>query len=131
MGRPDDLLLLWGKISREAHDAFRPHPDAPVRDFDVLEHVCDRKLLLLALRCLACIVRKRRDVDEPDDAVIRTRCRDDAATVGVADEDGRAADSPERPFYCGDVAFGGVEAILGGDHLVALGLKRRDHLAEA
>jgi hypothetical protein len=33
MGRPDDLLLLWGKISSEAHDAFLPHPDAAVHDF--------------------------------------------------------------------------------------------------
>jgi hypothetical protein len=35
VGRPHELLLLLGQISSEARDAFRPHPDAPVRYFDV------------------------------------------------------------------------------------------------
>ena len=36
--------------SSEARYAFRTHPDAPVCNFDVVEHVGDGELLLLALR---------------------------------------------------------------------------------
>jgi hypothetical protein len=69
-------LLLLREVSREAHDAFRTHPDAPVCDFDVLEHVGHGELLLLALRSFVGIGSKRGDVDEPSDAVIGSCGRD-------------------------------------------------------
>jgi hypothetical protein len=49
----------------------------------------------------------------------------------VADEDGRAADPAQRADHGGDVALGGVEGVLGGHHLVSLGLQCGDHLVEA
>jgi hypothetical protein len=42
---PNDLLLLFGQVSSEACDAFGEYPDAPVRDFDMRENVCGRKLV--------------------------------------------------------------------------------------
>src|SRR5229473_5219558 len=81
VGRPDKLLLLLREVSREAHDALRTHPDAPVRDFDVLEHVGHRELLLLALRSFVRVRRKRGDVDESGDAAISSCGRNDASTV--------------------------------------------------
>jgi len=98
MGRPDNLLLLLREVSREAHDAFRTHPDAPVCDFDIVENVGDGELLLLALRSFVGVGGKRGDVDEPSDAVIGSCGRDDTSTVGVADEDGWAADPPSVRF---------------------------------
>src|SRR5713101_3693178 len=50
VGGPNNLLLFFREISSEARYAFRTHPDAPVRNFDILEHVGDGELLLLALR---------------------------------------------------------------------------------
>jgi hypothetical protein len=35
VGRPDDVLLFLGQVSRKARDAVGFHPDAPVRNFDV------------------------------------------------------------------------------------------------
>ena len=37
MGRPDQLLLLLGKVSREVLDAFRLDPDTSAGDLDVGE----------------------------------------------------------------------------------------------
>jgi len=37
----------------------------------------------------------------------------------------------QRSVNCRDVAFETVETVLGRDHFVPLGLKRRDQLAEA
>jgi hypothetical protein len=50
VGRPDQFLFFFREISCEALDALGTHPDAPVRYLDVLEHVGNRELLLLALR---------------------------------------------------------------------------------
>ena len=94
MGCPDNLLLLLRQVSREALDAFRTHPDAPVSDFDVLKNVGGGELLLLALRRFVGVRGERGDVDKPDDPVIGSCSRDDSSTVGVADEDGWAADPP-------------------------------------
>ena len=77
LGRPDELLFLLGQVSREAADAFRPQPDAPVRDLDVREHVRPGKLILLALGCLVLVGCERRDVDEPRHTVVCSRRRDD------------------------------------------------------
>ena len=52
-------------------------------------------LFLLALRRLGLVRGERGDVDEPGDAVVGSRGGDDASAVGVADEDGGAADPPE------------------------------------
>src|SRR6267143_6046655 len=66
-------------------------------------------------------------VDQPGDAVVGARGRDDGPAVRVADENGRAADPPQRTDYRSDVAFERVEAVLCGHHLVPVRLKRRDH----
>ena len=50
--------------------------------------------------------RQEPRIVEPSDALIGACCRDDTPAVGVADEDGRAAHPPERPFHGGDVVFG-------------------------
>jgi hypothetical protein len=42
----------------------------------------------------------------------------------MADQDRWTLDPSQRPFYCGDIAFGRVEAVLGGYYFVALRLKR-------
>jgi hypothetical protein len=73
VARPHDLLLLLGQVSCEASNAFREHPDAPVRDFDVGENVCDGELVLLALRRLVSVRREGGDVDQPGNAVIGSR----------------------------------------------------------
>jgi len=51
--------------------------------------------------------------------------------VGVADEDGRAADLIQVVAGGGDVLDVVVEGVLRGDHLVALRLERGHHLVEA
>src|SRR6266851_2189600 len=81
VGRPDKLLLLLREVPREAHDAFRTHPKAPVRESDVFEHVSNGELLLLALRSLVGIGGKRSDVDEPSYPVIGSCGRDDTSAV--------------------------------------------------
>src|SRR5882762_8752651 len=39
VGGPNNLLLFFREVSSEADDAFRTHPDAPVRDLNVFEDV--------------------------------------------------------------------------------------------
>src|SRR5882724_9114128 len=102
----------------------------PVRDFDVREDVCSGELILLALRRLALVRGEGGDVDQPGDAVIGSRGRDQGSTVRVADEDGRIADTRERAGDRRDVACERVEAVLARHHLVPLRLKRGEHLAE-
>src|SRR5439155_17885650 len=53
------------------------------------------------------------------------------SAVRVSDENGRAADPPQRAFYRGDIACKCVKAVLGGDHLVSIRLKRGNHLTKA
>ena len=55
-----------------------------------------RKFVLLALRRLVGIRRERADIDQPDNAIVGSRGCDDRSAVGVANEDGRAADPSER-----------------------------------
>jgi len=76
------------------------------------------------LRCFAGIDvgRESGDVHESDDAIIGARGSNHASSIGVADEDGRAANPPERPIDRGHVTFGRVEAVLGGDHFVSFRL---------
>src|ERR1700681_3167571 len=94
VGGPNNLLLFLREISCEARYAFRTHPDAPVRDLNVFEDVGNGELLLLALRSFVGVGGKRSDIDEPGDAVIGSCGRDDTSTVGVADQNGWAADPP-------------------------------------
>ena len=124
MGRPNKFLLFLREVSREALDAFRPHPEAPVSWFDKFEDVGGRVRRLLALRCFAGIDvgRESGDVYESDDAIIGARGRNHASSIGVADEDGRAANPPERPIDRGHVTFGCVEPVLGGHYFVAVRL---------
>jgi hypothetical protein len=65
----------------------------------------ESQLVLLALRRLARIGRERREIDQAGNAVIGPRGGDKSPAVRVADKDNRAADSPKRAFYRGDVAF--------------------------
>jgi len=97
----------------------------------VREHIGHRELGLLALRGLVGIRRQGRDIDEPGHARISPRVRDERATIGVPDEDRRAADPGQASLHGGDVARERVEAVLGCHHFVALGLQRRDQFAEA
>ena len=85
-------------------------------------YVGHRELLLLALRSFVGVGGESGDVDKSDDPVIGPCGRNHASAIGVADEDGWAADPPERPFYRGDITFGCVEAVLGGNHFVSLRL---------
>ena len=70
---PKDLLLLFGQVSSEACDAFGEYPDAPVRDFDMRENVCGRKLVYLTLRGLAGVRSECGDIDQPSNSVICSR----------------------------------------------------------
>jgi len=92
MRGPYKFLLFFREVSREAHDAFRTHPDAAVRNFDILEHIGEGEFLLLALRGFVGVRGKCGDVDKPNDTVIGSCGRDHASTIGVANQDGRVAD---------------------------------------
>jgi hypothetical protein len=70
---PKDLLLLFGQVSSDACDAFGEYPDAPVRDFDMRENVCGRKLVYLTLRGLAGVRSECGDIDQPSNSVICSR----------------------------------------------------------
>ena len=95
------------------------------------ENTCDRELVLLALRRLAFVWGERSDADQSCYALIGSRGGNEGSALGVADEDGRATDSRECVPDYSDVAFGRVEAVLAGQHLIALRLKREDQLAKA
>jgi hypothetical protein len=49
----------------------------------------------------------------------------------MTDEDRRAGDPSKACLHGGDVGREGIEAVLTGHHLMALGLERWDQLAEA
>jgi hypothetical protein len=95
------------------------------------EDVRDGELLLLALRGFGLVGCERRDVDQGGDAVVRPRVRDQGTAVRVTDKDHRAADPPETTGDAVHVAFQGVQAVLGADHLVPIRLQRGDQLLEA
>src|SRR5215469_18199416 len=86
------LLLRLGQVSREVLDAALFEPHAPVRHFDVRKHRGRWELVKLALRGLVGIRREGRDIDEPGHTWIGAGMRDERPTIGVADEDRRAAD---------------------------------------
>ena len=94
--RPNEFLFLLRQVACETVDAFRTQPDTSVRDFDVGEDVRRREVRQLRLRCLVGIRGERGDVDQARNAVVGSGAGDDASAVGVADEDRRTADSPER-----------------------------------
>src|SRR6202050_1591727 len=112
VGRPDQPLLRLGQGARERLDALRAHPDAPVRDLDVVENVRDGELVLLALGGLRFVRGKRGQVDQAGDAVIGARSGDQGAAVGVADEQDGAADPAYRAGYRRDITFERVETVL-------------------
>ena len=129
-GRPDELLLLGRtdlprstRCRREAARCARPRPRCGRRRR--WRGTCPAGSATSPSSSGA----SARDVDEPGDAIVGSRGGDDGSAVGVADEDGRAADPPERAHDRGDVALERVEAVLGGHHFVPLGLQRGDHLA--
>src|SRR5258708_26800596 len=100
MGSPDDLLLLFRKVTGEILDAFREHPDASVGNFDVAEDWCG-VLVELALHGFTSIGGDRGDVNQPDNAIIGSSSGDDRTAIRVADEDGRAAHPPYPTLGCG------------------------------
>ncbi len=122
---------MFGEVSRESRHTIRTHPDAAVRDFDVRENLRNWELIELALRRFAGIGSKRSDVDQTHNSFVGSRGGNEAATVRVPDEDGRAADSTQRAFYCGDITFRCVEAVLRGNHFLPFRLQCWDYLAEA
>ena len=109
-------------VSRKTRDAFRLHPEASFSQFDVFEDIGGWVRFLLALRCFIGVGSESGDVNESDNPVIGPRGRNHASAIRVADQDRWAADPPERPFYRGDITFGCVEAVLGGNHFVSLRL---------
>ena len=120
VGRPDKFLLLLREVSREARDAFRPHPEPPFCHVDVFENVGYGELRLLALGRFVSVGGKTGDIDEAGNPVIGSCGRNHTSAIRVADEDGCAADPPKRPFYRCDISFGCVEAVLGGNHFVSI-----------
>jgi hypothetical protein len=84
----------------------------------------------LALRRLGLIRTQGRDVDQSGNAGVYTGVRDDGAAVGVADENDRTADPPERADGRLDVAFQRVQAVLCGHYFIPLRPQRRDQLLE-
>ena len=89
-------------------------PDAPVGDLDVGEDVCDGKLLLQALRGLVLVRGEGRDVDQPGDAVVRSR---GVMTVPPYEWPTRMAGLLTRPsarLTAATSPFERVEAVLGG-----------------
>src|SRR2546429_4076624 len=107
LGRPDQLLLLFGEVARERLDALRQQPDAPVRDLDVVEDVRDGELVLQALGGLRLVRGERGDVDQPGDAVIGSRGGYDAFAVGTGGPACWAADLPPRAIPRGAATFAG------------------------
>src|SRR6185295_18502169 len=84
-----------------------------------------------ALRGLVVVRGERGNVHEPDDPIVVAGGGDDRTSVGMTDEDGRAADPPQRAHHGIDISLERVEAVLRRHDLVPVGLKYRDHLAEA
>src|SRR5262245_16709697 len=62
--RPDELLLLVGKVSAEGLRAARAQPDASVRHFNVLEDLCRGELALMTLCRLVVIRSEGGDVHQ-------------------------------------------------------------------
>src|SRR5207248_4158505 len=86
--------LLFGQVSSEACDAFGEYPNAPVRNFDMRENVCGRKLVYVTLRGLAGVRGECGDINQPSNSVICSRGCDDGSAVRVADENRGAANAP-------------------------------------
>ena len=128
---PDDLLLLLGKVAREILHAVREHPNSPVRRRNVPEYVGGGEFAQLAINRLVSIGCDRRDIDQSDNTVVRSRRCYDRAAVRVADKDGWATHPSQRAFHCGDVPGVRVEAVLGGYHFVSLRLKWRNYFVKA
>ena len=106
-------------------------PDAPFRHVEVVEHGGRRKLAKQALRGFVGIRRERRDIDERGYPRIGPCVRDQCSAIGMTDEDRRAGDPGKARLHGGDVGREGIEAMLAGHHLMALGLERWDQLTEA
>ncbi len=102
-----------------------------VHDFDMGEDVGRREVRLLRLRRFVGVRSQRANVNQPDNAIVGSSAGNDGAAVGVADEDNRVADPPDRCFHQGEVLGRGVEAVLRRDTVISLRLQGNDQLAEA
>ena len=130
MCRPDEFLLLLGKVSAEKLSPVRKHPGVPVRDLDARKDI--RGILVeLVLYRLADIRRNRSNVDEAGHAIIDSRGRDGSAAIGVTDEENGAANAVERPLHHSHVLFERLQAVLNRNDLMAVRLQCGDDLAEA
>ena len=87
VGRPHQLLLLLGKVSREVLDAFRLQPDASAGDLDLGEDFGGVSVQL-ALHGLLNIRDDGGDVNQSDDPIVGSCARDGGSAVRVTDEDG-------------------------------------------
>src|SRR5262249_23569640 len=125
------LLFSLGQISREVFDAALFEPDAPFRRIEVAEHGGRRKLGKQALRGFVGIRSEGRDIDERGYPRIDPGMRDHCSSIGMTNEDHRAWDPSKACRHGGDVGREGIEAVLTGQHVMALGLERWDQLAEA
>ena len=96
--RPNELLLLFRKVSAKKLCALPTQPDSTIREFYLREGVCSREIGLLRLRTLVGVWRKRTDVNQARNAIVGSCAGDDGSAVGVADKDNRIADSADRCF---------------------------------
>src|SRR5260370_11343581 len=102
--RPDDLLLLLGKVAREILHAVGEHPNAPVRRRNVLKYIGGGEFAQLAINRLVSIGCDRRDIDQSDNTVVGSRRCDDGAAVRASDKAGAAAYPAPSVFTYSDVS---------------------------
>ena len=121
VGRPNQLLLLLGKVSREVLDAFRLNPDTSAGDLDLGEDF-GGVFVQLALHGLPNIRDDSGDVNQCRDALVGSGSRDGGSAVRVTDEDRVAVDPTQSALHCGHVIRVVVEPVLDGDHFVPIGL---------
>src|SRR6266481_4870553 len=65
LSRPNELLLLFRKVSTEILRALRTQPDTSIDDFDLGEDIGLRELGLLRLRRFIGIRSQRADIHQP------------------------------------------------------------------
>ena len=79
---------------------------------------------------LAGIRRDGCNVDKADDALVDASARDGGTAIGMADQNDGTANAVEGALDRREVFLVAVQSVLDRDHLMAVGLQRRDHLAE-
>src|SRR6185369_5920204 len=104
MCRPDQFLLLFGKIPAEKLSPTRKHPGVSISDFDAREDI--RWILVeLLLYGLADIGGDRSDVHEASYAIIDARSGNCGSAIRVPNEENRVTDAVKRALNHGHVLF--------------------------